>query len=324
MDFTRAVVRVRLDGFDLDVHGEHERIRRRVLRHAWRDIDALASQSKHQRCPLRRIVCEVQAYQRLHELAPPVRLHVHFHDEIALAFEPPGQALWKKRRDLSRRPSEKVAVGIRRRMRDQAVVARVGIGIVHPTRRARTVYANVRVMDDTRIPRPEFQTPHIAPAIDRQRNHEDPEHIGPGRRQRERRRRRDHEIRFPQLPARLDARRRRQIARVALDGAGINPSLEDVDFLVGQPRLPYEPARHRRRLPRRHVTRPGRRGDQRGFGFDVTVGQDAERSGAARMVTLRAAIEENRGNVFRIGGRLRTGLASRKHAHQNYEASEEP
>ena len=123
-------------------------------------------------------------------------------DEIRIALERPGELFRRQRRDLTRGPPEEMSFRIMRRVRNKTAITRRRVGFVQRARRARRVDADVGVVDDLRIAGAELEASHEARRRDRQRQHEDAEHIRASGLQRVRGRRRDDQIRRAELPAR--------------------------------------------------------------------------------------------------------------------------
>ena len=161
-------MRVRLDGEQLHVDRQHVRIANHVARLARRNVDALRAKPQDRRRALRRAIGEIETDLRQHVFGRAARLHVQLHDEIAAGLERPRQLGLHERRDLSRRPAEEVSVGIFRRSRHQAVVARQRIGLVESARRRRAIDADVGVMHDARVAGMEFDAGHVGPLRHRQ------------------------------------------------------------------------------------------------------------------------------------------------------------
>ncbi len=115
-------------------------------------------------------------------------------------LEAPREVGRQQRRDLSRRPSKKVSVRIRRRSSDQPVVAGTGIRFVEAPRRRRRVDANVRVVHDLRVAGAELETANEPRGLHRDREDKDAKRIGPFGLKRVRLLQRDDEIGLPELP----------------------------------------------------------------------------------------------------------------------------
>ena len=303
-DVARAVVRVRLHRLHLDVDRQHIRIGHDIVALAGRNVDVLMAEPQHRRNPRGRLVAEVQPDRRLHRLGLPARLHVDLDDEIGVGIEAPRVIVRQQRRDLAGRPAEEVSFGVIGGTKNQAAVTRGRIGVVHLSRRGRPIDADVRVVHDFRIAGTKFESAHESSCVHRQRDHEDAEHVGAAGRQRVRFRQRDDEIGCAELPAcapPLPARKRRQIACVPFRRAVAGPLLKERDLGVGQRMLTDERPIGWISLPRRHVTPARDERDLRRAALDVGVREKAERRGAVLVVAHRAAIGDERRDVFRIG-----------------------
>ena len=110
--FARPLVRVRLHRLHFDVHRQHERIGFNIVCVAWRDVDVLAAEPQHRRRALGRLAPEEQTDRRVQRFRLPRRHQVQFDDEIGAGAETPGEPFRQQRRDLARRPAEKMSVGI--------------------------------------------------------------------------------------------------------------------------------------------------------------------------------------------------------------------
>ena len=227
----RAVVRVRLHRQHVDVHRQDVRVGDRVVARRRRGCRCSgAPDAASPACASARSVAEIQADRRLHELRLAARLHVQLDDEIGVRLEAPREILRQQRRHLTRRPAEEMAVGILRRVRDQAVVARARICLVETTRGGGPIDADVGVVDDAGVARPELQPAHEARAVDGHRQDEDVKDVGAFRRQRVRLRQRDDEVGLAELPAFRPRARGGQVARIALLGSFVDPLLDQLDL----------------------------------------------------------------------------------------------
>ena len=181
VDATTKVVRVRLHGQEIGVHGQTVAVRDLVIGGARRNIDGLTSEPEANRRTRRRIVGEEQADAHVERLRLAGRLHVQLHDQIAAGLEPPGHAGRRRPRVLTGRPTQHVARRVARIGHHAADVPRFRVSRVQPARRLRAVDTDVRVMHYAAVPRLEFEPPHIARAIGRNRDHERAEDVLPRR-----------------------------------------------------------------------------------------------------------------------------------------------
>ena len=110
------------------------------------------------------------------------------------------------------------------------------------------------------------------------------------------------DVRLSHGPAFGIDRRRRQVLRVALRRAGVGPRDQHLLLFVGQPALVQERAFRRRRVPGRHVSLADLVANVLGMRPDVVVGQERHRRNLARAMAGRAVAEEDRCDVFGIGG----------------------
>ena len=167
----------------------------------------------------------------------------------------------------------------------------------------------IRVMHCLGGPGIELQSPDVPRRRNRDRHHEAAKHIGTVALEQVGRRHRDDEVRRPELPFRRPRRRRRQVFRIALARALLDPALDHVDLPIAQSSRAGELAVAGLRLPRRHVTAPGHRRDLLRTPADIVVGQQVERSASSRPVTTRASREHDRGDVsIESQARRRAGL----------------
>ncbi len=104
---------------------------------------------------------------------------------------------------------------------------------------------------------------------------------------------RQDEIRLPEMPALWKARRRRPFARIALDGACVDPVAQRLDLAVLEPPFALEMPELRVGLPRRHEAMLGRRNDLRRPLLDVAVAQQRERRGFAGPMARRAVLKND-------------------------------
>ena len=147
---------------------------------------------------------------------------MELHDEIVAGVEAPREVVRRERRRLSRRPAEKMAVGIVGRAQDHALVAGLGIGLVQPPRRRRRIDADVGVVHAA-IARAELQAAHVARAGTRHGDDEVAEHVGAVGAQRVLGKR-DDEIGRAELPAGVRRAALRAVRALALEAAAGDPA----------------------------------------------------------------------------------------------------
>ncbi len=230
---------------------------------------------------------------------------MHFDDQVGARSETPRQALREQRSDLTRRPAEKMAVGVDGGVREQSVVPRSRVLFVERARGRRAIDPDVGMMHDLRIARPEFHTPDVAHALDWNRQHEHARNIGALRREHIRLRQRDDEIGYAELPSVRPSGRRRQVRGFAFRRAVLEPSLQDTDLAVGERTMPDELAVARLRFPRRHHARSRHRRNLRRVRSGCRIREQAERGGSVRVMADCAPLEDDRRDVS--GKRDRTG-----------------
>ena len=200
-------MRVRLYGLQRHVGGKHVGVGDRVAALSCWNVDPLRPQTKDCRRPCRGAIAEVQTNARPDELAGAARLHVQLNDEVSPSLEPPRHVRRDQRRQLPWCPAEEMSFRIHRRSRHQPVVARRRIAGVERARARGWIEPDVRVMDDARIARLEFEAGDVLRAADRERHDEDAkrvartgvESIGLGQR--------DDEIGRAELPPLSESRR---------------------------------------------------------------------------------------------------------------------
>ena len=180
-------------------------------------------------------------------------------------------------------------------MRDQPVVAGRRILVVEPPRRRRAIDADVGVVHDA-VAGTELERADEAPLAYRQRDDEDPEDIGPFRRQGVRWRT-DDEIGNAELPAAAGRGQRRSIACGPFCRALVHPLLNRGDFGGRQPLLADEVAVAGLGFARRHGARARDGGNLRRAPPHLVECQDAEWTGAVRLVAGRAVTEEDRRDI---------------------------
>src|SRR4029077_14246783 len=202
---------------------------------------------------------------------------------------------------------EKVAIWKDCRPENDAVVARIGIALVELPRRARRIDPDVGMMDDARISRTELETLDVTARGRRHGQHEHARHIDAVRWQLIRRRKRDDEIGFSELPA-LSPRRRRQRTGISFGCAARHPSFDQGDLLVGQMALADELSKPGFRLPWRHGTGSRGGGDLRRVLLRGRIGQQGERCRSVRMMAEAALVENDWRDVAgERGARRRLG-----------------
>ena len=123
------------------------------------------------------IAAEIEADGRPHRLRLAARPHVQLDDQIRALLERPRQALARRQRNLPRCPAKKVALRKGRRVRNQPVVARLGIVCIVAPGRLGAIESKIGVVNDTRIAWPGLDTAHQPRAACRKRDDENPEHI---------------------------------------------------------------------------------------------------------------------------------------------------
>ena len=227
----RQVVRVRVDAERLDGHRQRVRSRSRRSSDSPGGMSIVFEPSRSSTGWMRgRLVREVQADRRLDRLGPPGRLQVHLDDEVgarrpAARRRPRGGASCPAP-SPGNGPPGKCAPGA-------SIPSNPGPGSsqVPLAELAGVVQQDPRVMDDLAVARPELDRLDVLPLVDRHRQDEVAEDIVALGRNRERLRHGHDEIGLPQLPAVREPRRRRPLARVALDGARIDPFPERVDIV---------------------------------------------------------------------------------------------
>ena len=215
-------------------------------------------------------------------------------------------------RRLPRRPPEQLPFGIARVPLHAAGVARLGIARIELPRRSRAIDAEVRVMDDARVARTEFERAHVART---------PTGIGITN------------VRNTSAPSagtvyasgilttRSGGPRRQPSAQAAAEeesatvspcwSAVRDPPLQLLQFIVGEPALVLELALARVRFPRRHDPSRGDRRDLRRATSDIVVGQEREWSDFAGTMAGRAAMPHDRRDVF-VEGERRLRLSHRR------------
>ena len=217
------------------------------------------------------------------------------HHHIAAALEPPCEIVLRKRRRLTRRPAEEMSVGVIGGAQDFAFVAGRGIRFVETARRLRRIDPDVRVMH-AGVSRPELEAANISQSFAGNRQHEVAEHVGAVRPQ-DVLRKREHDVGLAELPARPDARRRRQIFRVALGRPVAHPLVDRANLGVGQPPLADEMAGAGFRFPGRHDPRARDERDLRGAAAGGVVRCQGEWRGTVRPMARRALAKQNRRDV---------------------------
>ena len=160
-------------------------------------------------------------------------------------------------------------------------------------------------MHDLGIPGPELEAADEARARGGNRQREDAEDVGTFRRQRVGVGKRDDEIGLSQLPSFGPGPRRRQLARIAFRRSLLHPSAQHRDLAIAQRMLIDKRPVRGVRFPRRHQAAPGYRRNLRRALFGVGVGEQAERRGAAGVMTDTTAIDEQRRDILTVGRRLR-------------------
>ena len=249
------------------------------------------------------------------------RMQVKLDDQIAVFVETPRHARRQRRRQLARGPAKEVSVGKFRR-RQTAIETGITIRGIQLPRPSRAIDANIGVMDHATVAGMKFECPHVPAFANRSRNDEVAEGISPTGRQRIRVRKADDEVRFAEPPSRRDDWRRRQIRRVALNGAPIDPLLNETDLVrVEATRAEEFVAVPGFRLPRRHAASVCRPCDRHSPGSDVPVGEEAERGNLSGPMTGGAVFEHDRRDVLR---ERHARLRGRTWRGQDIRADDEP
>ena len=152
-----------------------------------------------------------------------------------------------------------------------------------------------------RIVGAELDAAYVTLPIDGERQHEHARHVRSVGRKLKRRRQRDDEIGWAELPAAAPARRRRQVASIAFARAVRDPTLKSGDLRVAQRIQSDEPVAGRIDFPRRHdaISRDDRH--LRGVRSRLRVRQQTERCRSPWMVALDALAEDDRRHVLREG-----------------------
>jgi hypothetical protein len=105
-------------------------------------------------------------------------------------------------------------------------------------------------------------------------------------------------IRFADRPAFDELRLRREVLRIPLKRALVDPGDYRFDLLLRQTAVIGPPAGMRIGVPGRHLAIQDFFANRFGPGTDVFVSQSRERRGFARAMTLGAILEEERSDVF--------------------------
>ena len=116
----------------------------------------------------------------------------------------------------------------------------------------------------------------------------------------------DH-IRLPDLPARFELGRRRQILRIAFLRASVNPSNERPDLIGAQLTIVAEMAVLRIRRPWRHLAIQHAATNRRRVRPDLMIRHQRHRRGFARPVTAHAILVEDGRHIPGKRGRIAEG-----------------
>src|SRR5207249_9336478 len=92
-DVAPPIMRVRLNGLNVDVNRQQVRVGDNILRVARRNVDVLPAEAQHRRRARGRRVTEVQTDRRLDVLGTTAGLHVYLDDEVRMGIEAPAQIL---------------------------------------------------------------------------------------------------------------------------------------------------------------------------------------------------------------------------------------
>jgi hypothetical protein len=180
-------------------------------------------------------------------------------------------------------------------------VSRLGIRFVQPPRRGCPIHANVGVVDAASA-RSEFQAADVPHAGAGHGHDEISEEVGAVGAQRVLGER-DDKVGRPELPAGIRRRRRRKVGSFAFGTSVGGPPADCQNLVFGKTPLADEFHDSRFRLPRRHV--PPRRhvGNLRCVTSHFVIREQTEWCRSARLVALRAVLEQNRCDVAREGDR---------------------
>jgi hypothetical protein len=291
-------VRVRLDGEQLRIHRQYIRIANHVARLARRNVDALRAKPQDRRYALRKPLGEIETDLGPHVFRRSGRRHVKLDDEIAAGLERPRELGRHQRRDLTRRPTEEVSLGVFSGSRHQAVVARKRIGFVQSARGRRAIDADVGVMDDAWVAGMELDPSHVGPLRHRHFDREDAEGVCLLRGKRERRVGLDDQIRFAEQPAISVFRQEGQRLRIALGRAIRRPLIDQRNFPAREQSLAGEVSDLRRHFPGRHEARARDLRDLRRAAADFIVSGERKWPGPAGAMTGDARVKHNRRDVL--------------------------
>ena len=234
--------------------------------------------------------------------------------EVGTRIETPRQALRQERCDLSGRPGQKVAIRIDGGPWDQPFIAGGGIFLVKATRGRRPIDSDIGMVHHPRVAGMKFQSLHVPHAVDRYGNHEVTKDARAFGLQKVWLCECHDEIGFTKLPSIGERRRRRQIARIAFEGALVDPALNEIDLGGAQRMLPDEFAVVRLGFPRWHDAGFREQADLRRVLSHGGVGQHTEWTQTAGLVARSTSVEDERSNVLIEGHArcLRMGTGRRR------------
>jgi hypothetical protein len=178
----------------------------------------------------------------------------------------------------------------------EARVARRPVGGSDVRRASGGVHHREHVMDDPAVAGHRLREGEVAIVGERRGDAEAAVDVAAARGNREGLRA-QHEVGCPPAGGGLERRRGRQIARVALGGAGLDPASDRGDLFLREPADTDEISVVGHRLPRRHRACPRRLENLRPAPVDLVVRDQMERSAAAGAMTLLAVLLQDRRDV---------------------------
>ena len=296
-DLGGEVVRVRIDGEDVDVNRERVLILDHVATLPRRDIDILAAEPHDEGAPGRGGVVEVQPHAGPERLWRAGRQQVELQHQVPAGGKLPREPFRRALRLRAGKPAEKVTVREVGRVVQHPAVARFRILRVEKPRRAGGVDQDPSVVDRAGLARLELHRADPAAGRERRGDRKAPEDVAPGGRHGVRLGHLQDEIGLAKLPPVREPGRRRQLRGIPLGGARLGPPIDRPDLRLAQaPDIP-ELAMVRRRLPGGHPARHHLLPNGARPGARLVVRQDTERSVLTRPVARGAMLEQDRRHI---------------------------